>query len=356
MPREAPVTSAQSVCRAVGAHHSITPAPQVKPAAKAPTQHARAGPQAAVALGLGERDAGRSTAEVLPWRSMQSTTRSVGRPRPLAHRARDAGVGLVEDEQVDVVEPHAGGRACLERALAQPRRPRRGRCPGRCMRMARSSCSMRMQSAPRPSEPAARARSVPRRRRRSAPRRRRRRTGRRWRGRRGRVTRLISSAPISRTVSARPDSIWPAARARPATKPVQARRGRSRRRRWRRRGGHRGAASGISSSLGERGDEDQVDVGGVDAGARERARRRPRRPARTGVSPGLGGAALAHAGAATIQSSSTPRRAAIGALATTCSGSAVASDAIPAGSGTCGLERPPARPSPRRAGSGGRAR
>ena len=39
---------------------------------------------------------------------MQSTTRSIGELEPLGDRLRDARVGLVVDEQVDVVERESG--------------------------------------------------------------------------------------------------------------------------------------------------------------------------------------------------------------------------------------------------------
>ena len=149
-------------------------------------------------------DAGGHVAE----RSMQSTTRSRVEPEPPPDRLDDARVGLVVDEQVDVVERrrrpvpvrdlgHARRRRGLKTswpvhrddALAARRRTagrggaRSAGRPGRARRP-----SVQRDSAPAPS---AKSAAVPR----SS----------------GSSMRDRCSAPITSTDSARPDSSWPAA-------------------------------------------------------------------------------------------------------------------------------------------------
>ena len=51
---------------------------------------------------------------------MQSTIRSVGQAEALADAAQDPRVGLVVDEQVDVLKAHLGERERLERRLGHP--------------------------------------------------------------------------------------------------------------------------------------------------------------------------------------------------------------------------------------------
>ena len=132
---------------------------------------------------------------------------------------------------------------------------------------------------------------------------------------------------------ARPASTWALARARPRGSRCRRRRGRSRRRpRRRARSATSGAALGSSSSWVSVATSTRSTLGRVDAGRVERTlapasaarsaeasrSRSPRRRSRTPVR-------------LTIQSSSTPRRSAIGALRTICRGQGHANRRDPCG-------------------------
>src|SRR3954452_11535948 len=117
IPREAPVTSAQP-SGGIAPPFDQRAAPR-EARAEGAEQDAIAGMQAARLLHLGERDrdrGGRGVAVVL-----DAVHHALGRqPEPVAHRVQDAAVGLVVDEQIDVVELHARARECLERDLGHP--------------------------------------------------------------------------------------------------------------------------------------------------------------------------------------------------------------------------------------------
>ena len=182
----APVTSAQPV----GAH-AVSPLDRGRAPGEAGAeggeQHAVARREPAVLGGARQRERDRGRRGVAK-PSMQSTTRSAGSSSRSADRAHDPAVGLVVDEQVDVVEPSARGLDA-PRACTRPGARRRaeglvalhldeagargGRGSGR--RRSRPARAAPGRCGPAPSVGAD-----------APPRRRRRRTGRRCAGRRGR--------------------------------------------------------------------------------------------------------------------------------------------------------------------------
>ena len=91
--------------------HSRTPAPQVKPAPTAASSTRLAGAQAAVLAQQAAASSGIDAADVLPIsRDVVGDALGGLELELLADGAEDAAVGLVVDEEVDVVEPR-GRRA-----------------------------------------------------------------------------------------------------------------------------------------------------------------------------------------------------------------------------------------------------
>ena len=121
MPREPPVTRAQPSgvplrVSSPGPPTRRRPAPHVKPAPKA-ARRTRSPRRDRCRVGRGAEGDGIDAAEVLPKRSMQSTTRSRVEPEALAERDEDARVRLVEDEEVDLVELEPAARGGFEGRL-----------------------------------------------------------------------------------------------------------------------------------------------------------------------------------------------------------------------------------------------
>ena len=118
MPLDAPVTSAVAFSGRAQTVHSITPAPQVKPAPIAPSRTlwpGRRRPSSRESESVSGTEAARRVAEL---GDVVGDLRGV-EVEPLADRLDDAAVGLVVDEQVDVVELEAGRRDREDRRLAE---------------------------------------------------------------------------------------------------------------------------------------------------------------------------------------------------------------------------------------------
>ena len=171
MPREPPVTSAQP--RSAGSPFEDPRAPH-----EAGAERAQHDAVARLRLGLVQRQRQRRRADVAVPLDAVDDARRV-EPQPPPDRLDDPRVGLVEDEQVDVVEsrPPSPPASCARPRGGRPRSPPSGRRRRRASAYRRSRwCSLRRIDRAEPRTRSAAAR--PRRRRRSP----------RCRGRRGRAS------------------------------------------------------------------------------------------------------------------------------------------------------------------------